>query len=58
MLGLVRRLSADEIAPNVVGWPDELIVEVRECGGCGRSLAWVSDRELASLNLQACRRAL
>jgi hypothetical protein len=42
-LRLVRRLSADEIATHAVGWPRHLIVEVRECAHCGRSVSRMAE---------------
>lgn len=38
-LAPVRRLEATEIAPLVVRWPDDTIVDVRACAGCASPIA-------------------
>jgi hypothetical protein len=38
-LASVRRLEAAEIAPLVVRWPDDTVVNVRACAGCASPIA-------------------
>jgi hypothetical protein len=38
-LAPVRRLEATEIAPLVVRWPDDTVVDVRACAGCASPIA-------------------
>lgn len=36
---LVERLAASDVRRLVSRWPDGLVVEVRSCPSCGRSMA-------------------
>ncbi len=38
-LQLVRLISADEAGTHVVGWPGNLVIEVRACARCERQLS-------------------
>ena len=38
-LTMIERVDATEVRRVVCGWPDGTSVEVRHCGGCGRSIA-------------------
>jgi hypothetical protein len=35
----VRRLEPSEIAPLVVRWPEDVVVDVRACAGCAAPIA-------------------
>jgi hypothetical protein len=43
----VRTLTGADVHPYVSAWPSGILVEVRPCGACGRSIARTS-RALAS----------
>jgi hypothetical protein len=38
-LPVVRTLTHADVSAYVVAWPSSVRVEVRGCGGCGRSIA-------------------
>jgi hypothetical protein len=38
-LALATRLGSQELAPLVTSWPARVVVEVRTCTGCGRSMS-------------------
>jgi hypothetical protein len=38
-LPIVSKLTIDAIAPHVVKWPRGVLIEVRQCAQCARSIA-------------------
>jgi hypothetical protein len=46
-LSLEKRIEATELRRLVIGWPEGVTVEVRQCARCGRPLA-ATRREAAS----------
>jgi hypothetical protein len=42
-LGLVNRLSAEEVAAYVICWPSDAVIEVRVCARCGRTISHVTE---------------
>ena len=38
----VRTLTGADVHPHVIAWPNGCQIEVRACGGCGRSIARTS----------------
>jgi hypothetical protein len=43
-LSPVRVLDSTEIAPLVVRWPDDTVVDVRACAGCSAPIARLARR--------------
>ena len=42
-LRLVKRLSAEEVAPYVICWPSHAVIEARECARCGRTISHITE---------------
>jgi len=42
-LHLVNRLSAEEVSRCVISWPSDLVIEVRRCARCGRTMSHVTE---------------
>ncbi len=43
-LSLFARLSAEDVASLVTPWPARLVVEVRVCVGCGRTMSRLTEQ--------------